>query len=125
MSNVLDGGWGSTPNAMTITIPLPDNMFARETNPEVVADFVSGLAARLAREEYILRYAQTERDRTEAELTKAQREKARAEAWRLQREWQQDQHGQTSFEFGSAMTAGHVAEIAQRDDRKDREPQDG
>lgn len=90
MTNVLDGGWDSTPNAITITIPLSVEMFQRDANALVLADFVAGVAARLARDEYITRYVTQEKARTEEELTKAQQEARAAEAWRIHREWKLD-----------------------------------
>lgn len=78
--SVLDGGWNERPGMMTITIPLPDELFVEGREPQVIADFLSGTAARLAAKQYMEIAAQVEKARTEAQLAQAERQKRLAEA---------------------------------------------
>lgn len=69
MPNVLDGGWEPTPKTMTIHLPMPDGLFTTDTNAEVIADFLAGVAGRLAREQYLLDFARIQRDEAEGQAT--------------------------------------------------------
>lgn len=55
MSDILNGGWNSGPNAITVTIPVTEHLFSPPSAAaaEAAADYVSGTAARLARAEYL------------------------------------------------------------------------
>lgn len=53
MTSVFDGGWNERPSMMTITIPLPDELFVEGREPQVIADYLSGTAARLAAQQYL------------------------------------------------------------------------
>jgi len=64
---------------MTITIPLPDELFVEGREPQVIADFLSGTAARLAAAQYMEIAAKVEKARTEGQLAQVER-KARLEA---------------------------------------------
>lgn len=73
MTSVLDGGWNERPGMMTITIPLPDELFVEGREPQVIADFLAGTAARLASKQYLEIAATVEKARTEGELAQAER----------------------------------------------------
>lgn len=71
--SVLDGGWNERPGMMTITIPLPDELFVEGREPQVIADFLSGTAARLAAAQYLEIAATVEKSRAEGQLAQAER----------------------------------------------------
>lgn len=73
MTSVLDGGWNERPGMMTITIPLPDELFVEGREPQVIADFLAGTAARLAAKQYLEIAASVEKARAEGELAQAER----------------------------------------------------